>query len=358
MYGVTDAARALLTGPSVKATGGAELLDANDQVIADISDDLGKGGTVEHSNYADVHGECTISLSRELAWGVDRVRLFQTVTDGISAPVRFDLGVFIPTSPDLPIGKTPAARSVKGLDKLFLLQPMVGDSYVIPTGTAYLAAAAQAITDAGVTGLPPLFAGDAQAKVLDEPMVWLDPTEHSWLDIVNGILGKIGYRGLYVDPLGRFRSEPYQSPALRPPEWLFDTTDPRSDIVLLDRTYSQDYLVSTNWWRFIRDGLTVRPTDGNGLYTVDRSGGGALRRKVTRVTAADQQSLVALGDQQIAEETQDTRTLKFSTGPLPVLGHMDVYTYRDGVLGSLKLMTQTHTISLDGDPTQITAEVI
>ena len=358
MLPLTATDLALLTAANLTVDFGAELLDANDMLIEDISADL-IGGTPSRKNYADVHGTCSIDLLRALDWPNARVRLYQTLTAG-TLTKRYNMGTFLPTVPDHAVGETPPTFSVGGMDKLHLLQGFVGDTYVVPTGDGYLAAATAAITAAGVTGLAPLFDGAAQNKTLTEPMVWvLDPSDlTSWLRVINDLLAAIGYRGLWVDGDGRFRSEPYQNPATRPSEYTFDLNDPNTNIVGDPRTYSVDEFEALNWWRFIRDGMNVAPVEGAGQYTVDRSAGGVQRRKPVKVTAADQAALVSLGDRTVTEDTLVTRRLKITTGPMPVLGHFDVVTLIDPVLGTLKCLVHSYSTPLNGDEVTYDLEVI
>lgn len=349
----------LLTARNVTVGFGAELLDENDQVLEDLSADLA-GGEVERSNYSTVHGTCTLELLRALDWTTARVRPWQTLRDAAGS-ARFNLGVYLLTTPEQPLGEDTTTYTVQGYDKLHLLQHIVGDTYVVAAGTGYLDAVRQAITDAGVTGLPPLFDGTAQDKTLPEPMVWvLDPSDlTTWIGVVNDLLSAIGYRGLWVDHDGRFRSEPYQSPAIRPPEWVYDLADPRTNIVGPERTLTVDEFEQLNWWRFIRDGLDTRPLEGTGQYTVDRRDGAPKRGKIERLTAADQESLVAQGDQIVDTDTRVTRKLEISTGPLPILGHFDVATFLDPELGALKVLSHSHTIPLDGgDDVSINLEIL
>lgn len=320
--GLTDGqVEALLIGPDPTIGFGADLLDGEDRFVEDISADL-DDASVERSMYANVHGTCDLTLYRDLEWGVDRVRLWSTVSDG-DVTARFDHGVFLLTSPDEDASETPQARRVTGMDKLWLLQRQVGDTYVVNTGVSYLDAIRGVLTDAGVTGRL-LLDGSRQATLLEEPAVWLLTAEPvSWLRVVNDLLAKIGYRGLWVDEVGQFRSQPYQPPSELGPEWTFDLTDPQTNIVGEDRSLSADVWDAPNWWRFVRR-QSVQPTAGAGLYTVDRVGGELPRRKVVHLDAADQDGLKAQGDLIVTSDTQNTRLLTIQTGPLPVAGHFDI----------------------------------
>lgn len=351
-----DAAVALIQSPNVVVDFGADLLDADDHLIADLSPDL-IDGKKDYQRDAQINNSCSIDILRPLDWKTARVRLWQSLSTG-ALTRRFNLGVFVLTTPVLNIGEDPVSYSVTGFDKMQLLIHMVGDTYVIPAGLAYLYAVRQVITDSGYTGLLPLFDGSAQEKVLAEPMVFLDPAQYSWLDIVNAVLKAIGYRTLYADENGRYRSEPDKIPALRPPEYVFKVGDMNVGIVNPDRTYTADSFEDLNEWIFIREGMATRPVEGAGIYTVDRSAGGIRKPKVVRFTAADQDSLVAQGNAQVADDTQSATTIQMTGGPIPFLGHLDVATISDGPIGDRKVIARSHTIQLNGDDTDMLWEVI
>ncbi|MDI1290915.1 MAG: hypothetical protein PSX37_13320, partial [bacterium] len=89
---------ALLTSDEVTITPGLDLLDSTNMFVADLSVDF-DGGSVSRNNFADVHGTCSLVILRELAWGKDRVRPFIVLDDG-SVSARFNLGVYVLTTPD------------------------------------------------------------------------------------------------------------------------------------------------------------------------------------------------------------------------------------------------------------------
>lgn len=359
MQPFTAAEAAVLTARAIVVDYGADLLDAQDRVVDDLSPVLA-GGVVERHNHAAVHGTCDLVLHRSLDWTSARVRPWQEVRAG-SVAVRRNLGVYVLTTPDQVVtDEDTPTYEVQGLDKLHLLQHEIGDTYVVPAGTTYLDAVRQAIVDAGVTGLPALFDGTAQATTLDAPRVWfLDPSSPAtWLRVANDLLAEIGYRGLWVDQDGRYRSEPYQSPRIRPVEWTHDLADPRTNIVGPGRTLTLDEFDRVTWWRFVQEGLGVQPVEGAGLYTVDLDDGGPVRRRVLAVRAADQAALEAIGNQEIDQASRRGRTLEITTGPLPILGHFDVTAYLDPILGPLKAVTVSHSIPLDGGDVSLTLEVL
>jgi hypothetical protein len=349
---------ALLQAPSLTVSAGCELLDLNDNLVADISTDLA-GGDVSRQNFANVHGTCSLGLSRALQWGRDRVRPYMTLT-GAGVTARFNLGVFVMTTPAQPGKESPATFQVQGYDKLYLLDSPVGDTYQVIAGTNYLTAVTNVIA-AGGGGTRVNLDTTAAAKTLPADMVWplQETTPAKWLTVANDLLAAIGYRGLWVDQDGWYRSSPYVLPAQRAMEWTFDLGNPRTNIVGEDRQLTQDLWSVPNWWRFIQRSTATgtAPTGTAGMYTVtNQSAGissidarGRTVRKVLWLDAADQASLQAQGDVLVAADKQVAAVYDITTGPFPIAGHFDIATYSDSALGgSAKVQARSWKLPLDG----------
>lgn len=335
---LTDAqVRTLLTGPSVTVKAGLDLLDSSNNFVSDISADF-DGGEVSRNCHADVHGTCTLKISQLLAWGKDRVRPWMELSDnGVIA--RFNLGVFVMTTPDSPRGKSLVSYTVTGYDLLHLLQDGPGDTYVVTSGTTYLQAVRDVLTASGV-GATLQLDGTLQNTTLPATMVWaLDPSSAtSWLRIVNDLLGAIDYRGLWADQDGALRSGPYAAPSTRGIEWVFNTTDEATNLVGEDRSLSSDVWGARNQWKFVRRGMTTLPIEGNGIYTVNNVSTGRtsqdalgriVRAPVQYLDAADQASLVSQGNRIIAADQARSRQFDITAGPLPIAGHFDIVEFDD-----------------------------
>lgn len=345
----------LLTGPQVTVKSGLELLDPSNNFISDISTDL-RSGTVERNCNADVHGTIKLQVSRTLAWGKDRVRPYMMLTDGIIS-ARFNLGVFVLTTPDTVRGKTPATYDVVGYDLLHLLQDGPDDAYFVAAGTTYLTAIQNVLTTSGV-GATVQLDGTKQTTVLDQPMVWMITvnTATSWLRIINDLLGAIDYRNLWADQDGIFRSSPFIAPAIRAVEWVFNSANDKTNIVGPDRTLSSDVWAARNSWKFVRKQMTTKPIVGNGIYIVTNPSTGrtsiaalgrTVRAPVQWLDAADQASLVSQGDRMVAENQAISRIFSMTTGPFPIAGHFDVVELRDE--GEVdKCQVTSWSVPLDG----------
>lgn len=350
-----DQVTSILQSDALSVDFGVERLDGNDAVVEDISVDV-QGGEVDRSNFADIHGTCKLNISRALQWGAVRVRPYMTLT-GAGRSARFNLGVFILTTPDRPVGETPATYSAVGYDKLYLLSQEIGDGYSVAAATVVLDQVRALITASGAGGAV-LLDSSANAATLASDMVWtLDKSSPpTYLRVINDLLATVNYRGMWADQDGAFRSEPYVIPSARAVEYTFTADDPYLSLVGVDRTETQDLFPVPNWWRFIQRGLTVAPTEGAGQYTVqtvdtDPTSAvslGFFKRSVVFFDAVDQASLQAQGDQQVANDRQVTQTLKLSTAPFPLAGHFDIYQYADSALGTLKVQESSWALPLDG----------
>ncbi len=364
MQGLTDAPRGaltatqvtnLLTGDRLVVSAGLELLDTSNAFVQDISDKL-VNGTVDRDCYATVHGSCRLSIQIKLAWGRDRVRPYMTLTDG-TVTARFNLGVYVLTTPHTKRGETPKTYEVQGYDLLHLLQNGPGDTYVANSGTTYLQAVRDVVTASGI-GSTILLDGTGGSTTLPNTMVWSLPENVSYLQIINDLLAAIGYNEVWADENGTLRSEPFVAVGTRASEWTLDTDDVGTNIVHQERTLIEDVWSAPNWWRFVRRNMSTQPTEGAGIYTVQNvndgptsqtSLGRTVRRPVEYLEVADHASLVKKGDRIVAEDRQVSREVQMLIDPLPLMGHRDCFTLKDSA-PTEKLVAASWSLPLDGSP--------
>lgn len=321
-----DEVRAAITGDTALVTWGVDVLDLDGTVIDDVTDDA-IACVVSRQMYASIHGTVDITLTRALDWSAVRVRPWQAV-DGI----RFDLGVFKLQVPES--DATAGTWRVQGYDALTDLQRIIGDSLYFAASSKYLTCMAQVLADSGATA-PVLIDSTAADAAMPDPMCWPLNLQapYSYIRPINDMAAAITYRGIWVDEEGRYRLQRYQAPEERSTEWVFDLSDPRTNIVLPDRTMTRDDWARPTAWRFVRSGLTSPPTEGAGLYTVGDWDADDADRRLYAFDAGDQTSLVSQGDRQVQTDTSKTRLIDITTGPLPCLGHFDVVDYSDPRMG-------------------------
>jgi len=339
-------------------------------LVANISADV-SAGVVHRDNYASVHGTVNLTISRALAWGKDRVRPFMLLSSGsagVSAS-RWNLGVYLLTTPDMPLAESPITYSVTGFDQLHILQDFIGDSYSVAAGANVLTAVRTALTAGGITA-PVLLDTTAAASVLSTALTFPLTSSESptWIQVVNGLLAAISYRGIWCDQDGAFRSGPYVNPSAAPVEWTFKVGDLITGIVASERTVAQDLWNAPNWWRFIQNGLTAAPVEGAGQYTVQNASTGlssqasvgrTVHAPVVFLDAVDQASLVAQGDARVAVDMRTTEVITAKLSPFPAAWHFDVVTYSDAALGSdRKAQCRSWTLPLNGSDMDYTLESI
>lgn len=373
---LTDVQQALLLGDRLEVSAGCEVLDLDLNVTGDISDEL-IGGTVSRDMNNRIHGSCRLQLTTELVWGAALVRPYMILSDGTSTE-QFNVGAYMLTTPEKPIGQTPSAFSAAGLDRLYLLDREVGEDYTVAEGGNYYDALVQVFVDAGLVGV--LIDGSAAELTVPLERVWplvgksTDPDQTStpvtWLRIVNDLLTAVNFQGVWADQNGIYRCQRYQAPADRASDFTFDADDPAVSIVGEDRTLVADTWKTPNRWVFIRTNLpTGDPpaTEGAGIYTVDNLTDGPTSQterglvwpKVYTYEAASQDVLEELGNRRVAQDLRGTTTFKVTTGPFPVAGHYDVFTYVDADAGgSRKVVATEWDMDLQGSDVRWTWEEV
>lgn len=353
----------LLQAAALEVDLGCELLDANLNVVDDISGDvIAAGGTVEWdstSSTGSVSRDLSIGMARALNWGTDLVRPYMLLAAG-GIQARFNVGVFCLTTPQDTVGSSPMIFQVTGFDRLYLLSREVGDSRGVGAGSNYIDAILDTISAAGLTGVD--IDQSAAAAVLPADMTWPQVSVNSdaatqWLDIINALLSAIGYDPLWCDENGIYRSQPHVDVSARPAEFTLDADDAVRTIVGAQRTRVQDQWAAPNMWIFIQSGFSGTPTEGDGIYTVtNQSDGpasidqrGLVWPKTFTLDAADQPTLMQLGDAQVAADMADLLTLTIPTGPLPIAGQADVIALVDSAAGgSFMVQATAWSLPLDG----------
>jgi hypothetical protein len=364
MQQLTDPPRSSLTAAQVTglirdAEGiivgkGCELLDQGLNVLEDISADFA-GGSVSRAAYADLHGTCSVGISRDLAWGRAIIRPYMTISDGILT-ARFNLGAYYTSTPERDLSMVPVTYSIAGYDILHALRTPVGESYVVDVGVSYLAAVEAILIDQGFTAY--VIDKTAAGVVLPAARVWpIDPNTY-WLSIINDLLAAIGYLGIWSDWDGRLRVQPYAAPTARPSEWTYDggvytaMMDPA-------RIVARDYFAAPNRWVSVRNNNidSTAPVEGNGIYTftnelVGDTSVDARGRVITKVMfldAADQASLVSQARVTIDADMQIKKSLTVPTSPNPLHWHFDRITVTDPVVGPpVEALSTQWTLPLDG----------
>lgn len=359
---------ALLLSENIEVDTGLELLDLDLTLIEDISQHLADGGSIKYDLNNRIHRTCSLELTTAISWGTQLVRPYLVLSGAGISDVRFNLGVFMLTTPVREIGRVPTTYAVQGFDRVMLLDREVGADYSVLSGTTYRQALLDAFSAAGLSGV--YIEGSAADNTLPATKSWplvandeSDPdqtdTPATWLRVVNDLLQAINFRGVWCDADGTYQCVAYQDPSSRAPEFVFDADDEHTTIVGDDREQHEDIWQTPNKWvfRWKNGGTGI---EGDGIYTVDLNNvdasnplaqinRGLYWTKVVDYDAASQAKLEELGDRYVDADLRHTSVMKVGTGTFPPAGHADVYTYADTRVGiAQKVQAVQWELSLDG----------
>lgn len=331
----------LIEAPVVQVSAGLDLLDSSGVFVADISADLTAEGSVIARNMANkIHGTATLTISRELAWGRDRVRPWVELSADGQTTTRWNMGVYVMTTPQRNAGETPPTFSVDGYDLLAVLDTPYGSTFSAAAGAVPLTLIASMLTSAGIVNAIDQ-AAIASTLPAGSVVVWPLAQESTTLAIINDLLGRIGYGPLWIDRDGKARSGPLVDLSSVSPMWAYSTTSATTS-VSEQRTATADFFDAANRWVFINDdpGLGTS-VEGAGVYTVLNStdgptsvtGRGRTITKVVKLQAVTQSALVAQADRIVAADKRLSLAVSVNVGPNPVHWHEDTVTFADADLG-------------------------
>lgn len=369
MQPLTAEPRETLTGDAVTAlirdtaavtvSAGCELLDMSLNVLRDLTD-VFAGGTVGRESYATLHGGADLDLEAALDWGTAILRPY-LVMRSPATTARFNLGAYFTLRP-AQASVDRAVWAVQCVDILDALNDPVGEAYSIPAGTSYLGAVEGILADRGYTRYVIDYA--ETAKTLPAAQTWALDADRTWLNVVNDLLGAIGYQGVWSDWDGRLRVQPYVSPADRAPEWTYDVKLETS-MFTDERQVESDLYRAPNRWVFWRannvDGPA--PVEGDGQFTFlnaadgptsVRARGGRVITKPVPLDVADHASLLAAAQVTIDADLRLTRRMTTQAWPNPLHWHFDRVQVDDPALGpNTQAVVTKWTLYLDGsDMTQ------
>ena len=216
-----------LTGERTEVYG-VDVLDSTEGLLFTLPHDPGDGtgvaagmtgGSVSFNLDSRIMAGAQLSLvgaSGLVDWMSNRLRPWVIVNGN-----RWNLGVFVPSSPDDSHTSSQVNQDVTLLGKTSLLDGDSLDSTLsIAAGAPVVAWVEQIIVDTtgdGVTGIVP------SDETLATAMTW--PAGTNKLDVVNALLEAIGYNPLWTDREGMFRSEEWVDPASLAPTMVFAEGD-------------------------------------------------------------------------------------------------------------------------------------
>src|SRR6476469_6362776 len=343
---------------SVEISAGLDLIDLSLTVLDDLTGDF-LGGSVTRANYATLHGTADLNISRDLDWGTALVRPYMNMTDGVTT-ARFNLGVYLTSSPRTDAVEIPVTHSVTAYDILHWLNTPVGEAYTVESGKGYLAAVDTILIAEGILAYQ--IDHTQAAAVLPASRSWAFDDKTTWLNIVNDLLSGIGYQGIWSDWDGRLRVQPYLVPRDRKVEWLYDAGSDTS--MLGRRAIIRDWFDVPNRWVYFSnaDPGGSAPIDGAGLYvyvnqyigpTSVAARGRVISAKPEQIDSVDQNALIAAATQRIDADMRLKTTFEVESFPNPLHWHFDRLAVSDPSLGPISdVLGVRWTLPLNGSNMQ------
>ena len=319
-----------------------DLIDIDGSVIDEFGDQV-SSLSINYERTGRVNRMVSMTTTRELHWGRHRVAPYITISSS-SGLMDEDvpLGVFATTRAPRNREADPREFQVTGYDLLYLVDWPLIEPFTARAGTTtVLEYVAQLISSRGVNavGLDP-----SRADLLGETRTWAFTEQHTTLDVINDLLGNVGYDTLAMSTTGVAVAGPILHCGQRPSLWTYDADSDTSSVVVGAGDYDDDCTSTPNHWTFYIDSVdrATPISEGDGIYVVqnDSDGpcsiverGGVFPAEPVRVEALTQADLVAQGDKIVAEEMHAQQRLTLETDLNPYHDHRDVVHVVDSRLG-------------------------
>lgn len=325
---------------------GADALDADFAVVADISGYVSPGSAITSSLNATINRTCSLNIDGDATstgWSYlsGYVKPYMVFRDpDTEEEARFNLGVYTLTTPERSLTEDPPMLTFTGYDLNYLLRQPIGDSYEVPAGVDPAQAAADAIGVA-IPGVEVLF--EDSGETVEERLSWpFDAASpYTYWDVVDALLASIGYQPVWVDWEGRFRIEAYEDLLSTEVEWTFDAL--ASDNIMAEETKQEiDVYSVPNWWRFVMEGLTSSPVEGSTMFTYEDDSSvnpgsvpnrGRTVRYIESVPAVSYDTLVSYAERVITDTLQPAEAFTVTVQPFPIVWHFDVVRFLSPALG-------------------------
>lgn len=235
--------------------------------------------------------------------------------------VEWPLGVFLLSTPTRSLGANGVVtREVEAYDQLLVLRDdTVSDRYSVAAGVLYTDAIS-AISFGLASSIVP------STLALPATMEWEPGTTKS--RILNDLLAAINYESAWFDELGRLVCRPYQSPAVRAPEYHYAANEVSVITGNVDQTL--DLFDVPNKWVLVKSEPDQAPLIGTFTNTSPTSPTSTVSRgRVisdirTEQDAADQATIDALAERAGFNASQVFEQVKFTTASMPMHSNADV----------------------------------
>jgi len=335
---------ALLEAPHLELVSlRCDLLDIDGTVLDEFGDEI-SAMSISYARSEPINRSVTMTTTRELHWGRHRVAPYITITSSSGLMDEdIPLGVFATTRAPRDRDADPRVFQVTGFDLLYLVDwPLIAAFTARAGTTTVLEYVEQLINSRGVSDvrLDPARLAD----VLVESRTWAFTEQLSTLDVINELLGNVGYDTLSMSTTGVAVAGPILHCGQRPSMWTYNADSDTSSVVVGAGDYDDDCTSTPNHWTFYIDEVdrATPITEGDGIYTVQNVSegpcsiverGGVFPAEPVRVEALTQADLVAQGDKVVAEEMHAQQRLTLETDLNPYHDHRDVVSVVDSHLG-------------------------
>ena len=341
--------QAVVRSPSVEVDVVCELQTSDGWV--DISDDLHRSGQVDYQLDRTLHRTGQVTLSRNLTWGVDRIRLSMTLSAS-EGTFTVPVGVLLVSTPSSVADEEPATWQVDCYDLLWLLDDVMGETFVAAEGNGHLETVRGLVSP---SGLDLTLANEAAGDVpIAEDLLFPLDEELTRLQVVNRLLERVGYRGLWVDWQGRARSEPIVGLANRPVEWLYDAGADDTEV-------AEGAVRERDTWGRINRLVAVPEDPDADLDRVELTvaDGRPQRSKVVSFDAADQETLGLLAAEELEKARRVDELFEVGVSANPLHAHRDVVRFVSPSLAvNRKCVVDGWRLPLDGSDMSLTLRAV
>jgi len=285
--------------------------------------DFVTAATVTNNALADIKRTARFSvLDRgNINYLKDRIQPWAILDMPDGGRVEWPLGVFLLATPERTLDEVGIVRrEVEAYDQLLVLRDdMIDARFSIASGVVYTVAIASLVAAFS-------FAITPSVLTLPAVMEWEPGT--SKLRILNDLLAAINYESAWFDEVGRLVCRPYQSPALRSPE--YDYASSQASVITGKVSQRLDLFAVPNKWVLIKSeadqaaivGSFTNSSASSPTSTVSR--GRTITRVLEEQDAADLTTLNAKAARLGFEASQVFENLSFTTVAMPMHSNADV----------------------------------
>lgn len=323
------------------------LLDGQLDRVEDLTPRLVERLQVKRRTFADIHGTVRLGLAGAIDWGRQYVqpvvRISGLADNGDLYVGERALGVFQLTIPSHPRSQGVPVYDCSGFDLGHKLSRPLPDAYTVAADQPVLFHVVQLLQQQGYPAhrISPAASG----VLMGSDLSWPTTDETHVSVVINTLLDKAGYRGIYMDPeTGLPRSERYLRPTETPLAWSYVAGE-RGTLVQLAGERQVDITDVPNRWVFATgadrddppvesDGIWTFTNQSVGPASVDARGGDVVTHK-EQLEVETQEELVQAGRKRVDAMMLGAVTLELRTVVNPLHGHADVLDITDGQLGAL-----------------------